>query len=99
MHLEARGDLARPDALVGERRVLLEPVADEDEDGVGRRGREVLLDCLDVRGLPRLDTVDDDRARFAAKEAERVACGNRISAGRLGGVEALRRVLTDACPE
>ena len=92
-------DLAGLAHRLRERGVLLEPVADEHEDGVGSRRGEVRLDLLDVGGLPRLDAVDDDGAGLAAEEAERVAGGDGVGAGRLRRVEALRRVLTDARPE
>jgi hypothetical protein len=80
---------------LGEGRVLLHAVTDEREDRGRRRRCEVRLDLLHVRGLPGLDSVDDDGARVAAEEAECVAGGDRGLAGGLGGVQLLGGVLTD----
>jgi hypothetical protein len=84
---------------LGERRVPLDPVADEREDGGRRRSFQVRRELLDVCRLPRLDTVDHDEACVPAEQTERVASRNRVLSRRLGGVKLLGRVLTDPRPQ
>src|SRR5205823_12269881 len=70
-------DLPRLRGSLRERRVVLDPVADEREDGARRRRGEVLGDRLDVPCLPALDLLDDDEPRTAADQAEGAAGGAR----------------------
>ena len=92
-------DLAGLGDCLGERRVFLDPVADERENGRRRGSGEVRLELLDIRGLPGLHPVDHDKACLAAEEAEGIAGGDRVLRRRFSGVEVLGGLLTDPRPQ
>ena len=96
-------DLPRLRARFPERRRLLDVLADESEDGVRRRIRQIGVHCLDVGGFPAalaplvgvpsaVDVLDDDQSRVT-EEAPGVAERDRPFAGgvqRAGDVDRFR---------
>ena len=69
-------------------RVLAELARDERKDrGRGGRG-QVVGDCLPVRGLPLLHSVDEDEPTAGLEQPNGVAGGDRIFPGRILGREA-----------
>ena len=74
-------------------------MADEREDGLGRRRGEVLGDRLRVGGLPPLDLVDQHQAAARGEQPHRIAGRDRVVTAGLSRREPLDRVVGEPLAE
>src|SRR5439155_27040321 len=84
---------------LAQRRVLLDPLPDQGQDGLGRGGFQVVDDGLRLGRLPALDVLDDDEPSFAGEETEGVAGSHDLLPTGLEGGQGLGRVLADSVTE